>query len=591
MPPTPSPSFGAPKRKLDDGLVFEAMAVIDKSPLMATIDAWRETDCGGPGGRPQTFPIRALLVAMVICGVTDQPMLATAFRDVLFRQVSPTIRNVLGVPTPPEPGDHTGWNNTYRNVRTRLHALLDLMDPSPFPKNRRIDAVDFDALVELRRASLTHEQWSERGERLGWFINQILEMSIATLPREVRRHWKGSAAVDGTHIPAFARPERREIRKKKGLTPALIRSSSDPDAGWYSRDKRDAKDGNTDPKVTVWAMEASLVVSGSDDPAKPAAMPTLVLGMAPLHKPGMQPGQNAMRALADIARRGHPAYLLAGDRAYTQCKPEDFQLPARSLGYQLVIDYKSDQLGRQGTYQGMILVDGHFYCPAMPETLINATKDFRDGTIDDETHRARIAERRRLAIRAKSQPDDDGHLRVMCPAANPAPQVRCQLKPTSEGGNGKVRTRIAVTDFLTANSPKICTQGSITLPPEAGAKFRQAFAHETEEWHRAYATLRNANEGMNGFIKDGAREAVDDPERRRIRGVAAQSVLVAFQLFAANIRKINEFLDGLTTGDKKVRKLRGRRKTRSLNTWAPAATAVTGTVDGASADPDPPLTA
>ena len=62
------------------------------------------------------------------------------------------------------------------------------------------------------------------------------------------------------------------------------------------------------------------------------------------------------------------------------------------------------------------------------------------------------------------------------------------------------------------------------------------------EWHATYSTLRNSNEGMNGFIKDGAREAVDDPERRRIRGVAAQSVLVAFQLFAANMRKIDEFL-------------------------------------------------
>ena len=46
---------------------------------------------------------------------------------------------------------------------------------------------------------------------------------------------------------------------------------------------------------------------------------------------------------------------------------------------------------------------------------------------------------------------------------------------------------------------------------------------------------------MNGFIKDGAREAIDDAERRRIRGVAAQSVLVAFQLLAANIRKIERF--------------------------------------------------
>ncbi len=180
----------------------------------------------------------------------------------------------------------------------------------------------------------------------------------------------------------------------------------------------------------------------------------------------------------------------------------------------------------------------------------------------------------------------------MCPAAAPAPQVRCQLKPASEGGNGKVRTRIPVTGVLAAHPPKICTQGSITLPADTGAKYRQAFAHETDEWHGAYATLRNSNEGMNGFIKDGAREAVDDPERRRIRGVAAQSVLVAFQLSSANIRKIYEFLTRKTSGEKKSRKLPARWKTRSLTTWAPeSATAVTTTVGGTSAGPDPPLIA
>ena len=97
---------------------------------------------------------------------------------------------------------------------------------------------------------------------------------------------------------------------------------------------------------------------------------------------------------------------------------------------------------------------------------------------------------------------------------------------------------------------------------------------------------------MNGFIKDGAREAVDDPERRRIRGVAAQSVLVAFKLFAANLRKIDEFLARREADVKKVRKLPSRRRTRSLATWAPETpSAVATPVDDASGDPDPPLTA
>ena len=97
---------------------------------------------------------------------------------------------------------------------------------------------------------------------------------------------------------------------------------------------------------------------------------------------------------------------------------------------------------------------------------------------------------------------------------------------------------------------------------------------------------------MNGYVKDGAREAVDDPERRRIRGVAAQSVLLSFQFLAANIRKINEVMARRASVEEKLRKLRARRRTRSLTTWAPAPpTVATATVDDASADPDPPLIA
>jgi len=88
----------------------------------------------------------------------------------------------------------------------------------------------------------------------------------------------------------------------------------------------------------------------------------------------------------------------------TRVQEEDRQLPARALDYPLVLDYKIDQLGLQGTYEGMILVDWWFYCPAMPETLINATKDFREGKIDKATHRARIAERECLAIRTRANP-------------------------------------------------------------------------------------------------------------------------------------------------------------------------------------------
>ena len=71
----------------------------------------------------------------------------------------------------------------------------------------------------------------------------------------------------------------------------------------------------------------------------------LALGMAVLHKPGHSVGRNGARALASVRDPGHPAGYLAADRAYSSAKAEDFQLPARALGYRLVFDYKNDQLG------------------------------------------------------------------------------------------------------------------------------------------------------------------------------------------------------------------------------------------------------
>jgi hypothetical protein len=126
----------------------------------------------------------------------------------------------------------------------------------------------------------------------------------------------------------------------------------------------------------------------------------------------------------------------------------------------------------------------------------------------------------------------------------------------------------------------------VTIPPDAGAKFHQDLLFGSPEWHSVYSTLRNSIEGFNGYVKDGAHEALDDSERRRLRGVAAQSVLVAFLLLGANLRKISAFLSearAIEAGT--VKRLPRRRQTKALDTWRP--TAVIADV----APPDPPLTA
>jgi hypothetical protein len=576
--------------RIDDEVVRDVMAMVDRSPLVATVEQWRDQERQGPGGRPESFSVRALLVAMVLCPGTDHPVLATAMAGVLFRRISPTMRHELGVPTPPGRLDLRGQLAAYRNVRTRIHMVLDLMDPSPTPKNRRLDDATYATELARRQAARTAEEWEERARRLEWFINQIIEMSIRALPRDVRRQWKGNSAVDATVVPTFARPDRRHRRERKGEAPPVITHSADPDADWYVRNPTETRpDG--EPDKAHWGYEASLVVSGSDEPSKPQRFPSLVLGMATLHKPSRQPGRQAVRALSSIRDRGHPARLLAGDRAYSSAKPEDFQLPARALGYELVFDYKVDQLGIQGSYAGMLQIEGAWYCPAIPKVLVEATIDHRSSTIDDATYQARLEERWKYLVLPKEGPDAEGHVRLRCPASNPAPVARCDLKPTSVRPSTQGRVRIRVTAAASAHPPIICSQQSVTVPPEAGAKFAQPLLYGSDEWQAAYATLRSTNEGMNGFLKDGAREALGDPQRRRIRGVAAQSVFVALLLCAANLRKIDSFLfQAAAEAAGMARRRPRRRRTRALDEWfpevPPSPTPVTG-----GPGPDPPTAA
>jgi hypothetical protein len=164
--------------------------------------------------------------------------------------------------------------------------------------------------------------------------------------------------------------------------------------------------------------------------------------------------------------------------------------------------------------------------------------------------------------------------------------ARCTLKPASMTRDTLGRLHIPVTAELAAAPPKSCTQQSVTVSPTAGAKFHQELVFESSEWKFAYNSLRNTNEGMNGYIKDHAHEALDDPGRRRIHGVAPQSLFVALLVVAANVRKIRVFL--ATRAVERLSKPRRprRRKTTPITHWRPSAASATG-----SSDPDPPLTA
>ena len=159
----------------------------------------------------------------------------------------------------------------------------------------------------------------------------------------------------------------------------------------------------------------------------PPACPDLAIGLA-LTRPGQDPGGTGTRVLTSAAARGHKAGWLGYDRACTAALPGRFQLPARALGYRPVMDYRIDQLGIQANTGGAILVEGTWYCPALPGALITATTGLRDHVITRDLYDQQITARACYQLKRKEGPDADGYQRLSCPALGTHPGLICPLR-------------------------------------------------------------------------------------------------------------------------------------------------------------------
>ena len=279
-------------------------------------------------------------------------------------------------------------------------------------------------------------------------------------------------------------------------------------------------------------------------PGAPPAHPDLAIGLA-LARPGEDPGGTGARVLASVAARGHKTGWLGYDRAYTQALPERFHLPARALGYQPVMD-TAGQLGIQANTGGAILVEATWYCPALPGPLITATTRLRDHAITRDLYDQQITARCPYQLKHKDGPGTDGYQRLTCPALSRHPALMCPLR----AGPASPRDGRAKALQPPAEPPR-------DLPPDRDHHRRPASVPATARTCPTPAPpgtpgtprSRNTIEGLNGYVKDPAHQALAQPGRRRVRGIAAQSLFTALLLVAANIRKIRAWR-ALTADDK-----------------------------------------
>ncbi|MEZ0106332.1 hypothetical protein ABH920_000313 [Catenulispora sp. EB89] len=529
-------------------------------------------------GRRRLLTVEGLWTGMLLCSAENRGQVRfDKVTDILHQRIGAAWRARFGIPDRPD--DDRGFEAGYAVVRRLLHKILKALDPSPLPKNLRLPKEQAAQLL----ADVDEHEAERRRSLLRTLSNSVLEGSVIRVRDLLAQHWDGSVSVDGTAVATFA----------KGLRSTGLELATDPDAGWYVRDgdhrddegaldnlmRPDRKPESKDApgrrkrrrKKYVFGYEATLVVARDTDPSRQSSVfrpPALVLALT-MDRPGREPGKRATEALADaFLRRGYTRGGYIGpDRAYNNSDPGDFQLPVRAMGLRPVFDYRLDQLGIAAGVHGAIQIEGTWYSPAMPQPLIDATADLLAGRIDKATWKRRIKARAPYALVPKEHPDQEGFQRFLCPAA--AGKLQCPIKPASLRRGHSIP--LADPEPSPVGLPKICAQASITIAPELGAKHAQSLPYGSDEWVRIYFTLRNSIESFNGYAKDDNYEAIERGGRRRIRGMAAQMLLLAFQLHHANTRKIDAWLDTLPAGSasRPRRRPPRRRENRPLSNWTP----------------------
>lgn len=515
-----------------DYRVIFALELTDGSGIAERIAEGRDEDrqrAGkGPGGRPVEVSDRAIVALLLVLAMEHSSLLVSEAAVMVAKRLSPEAKELLGLDQRPRTRKQWYWP-----LWRAFHRVLDVIDPFPITselggdRRARMTKAQHEQIIANRNP----EDARRKQDRLDLICNQLLEATFQVLPRHIRRRYEGNVCVDATVVAAFG--QRAPKRESKW-------AASDPDAAWYTHegDHRDGYDeAGKRRKRSWWGWESHLLVMAPNNDEPRPQFPLLILA-ASFDKPGHRIAENAMTALRSVHWRGHPAGRLAADRAYlSNSKVEKLQLPMRALGYEAVNDYRTDQLGVKAGYAGAVQVEGTWYGPCLPEHLVNATIDFRNGVIDEDTWQQRLEQRRRYALRPKERPDADGRVRLMCPAVGPSATAACPLKPTRDKAGKTPITAVP------ENPGPICTNlVSVTFPVEAGAKYGQALPYGTPEWQEAYSRPRNTIEGFNGYVKDPNREGLADPLRRRVRGYTAAFLFTTILVMSANLRKIDAFL-------------------------------------------------
>jgi hypothetical protein len=519
-----------------DRAVRDTVCLFDHAGIRELIEKWKAEDRASNRGRKSLFSETSLLMVMFASMRWKYSMSIMTCADLMMR-LTRRQREAFGI-TEFSPRQEV----IYGRIWEAIQRLRLLTDRHPGKRWQRPTHAEYKRIVAARNP----EQMKIRHERMRELTNNVIYGSVQFLPRDVRRRFKGSVAIDATPVELTgAQKGEQNIRDTDKMCVNY-------DGGWYTR-QGDHDGSRAKKSKRIFAWEIEFAVMTRNHPEDDHIYPLLFLATGG-HKPGQLIGEGLKLAEA-ITSRGLPLTTMIADRAYLPgAKAEDLQLPLAKAGVRLVMDYKSTELGIQAFYtspdgkHNLIMVAGSWYLSCMPKSLVLAEEVYRKSleaaerldsdaaqelirTATEDVEKKR-ALRRKYRLKPRGRHDDTGARQYLYPEF---PEGEVEFDPET----GQVIE--IVIPGKTVKVPGAIGKEADGKPNVRHIKYGQEFEFGTS-LHASMFAMRNTVENGNSRVKDVDREALHVAMKRRVRGPWFAELVAAFAAATQNLSRILDWL-------------------------------------------------